>query len=343
MSLNPQTYQFKKIYYNASTNETVTSDNTSISGSNYDPSIALGQKLLLNAQILNDDGTVANLGAGVSAWFGADIDYLNKPPILESASTDWELNTGNYEATVTDTLSEVYKDGVALTEDATLSAVDTWTQVETLVTVKLDAGEDPTAEDDGYISYRPTVGDDYTPLFLESQSDYVNLADSWYDEDLGTWSTPNPLIGQISVVVNANTINFYDRLSTDANTQLRCQIQLVNSYGEDSAIYTFFLTASNKYTSDSLTPLELGEDNYYDKTAIDAKVALKVDKPTGVVGSEWLFTINSAGVLTQTSFKITSSDQLLIPIEGEAGYISLTGKRDSITGLVITDIEEYTG
>jgi len=341
MSLNPQTYQFKKMYYNASTNNVVTSGNTSVSGGNYTPSIALGQKLLLNAQILNNEGNYANLGAGVSAWLGADTDFYNKPPIVESRSTDWALNTGNYEATAADTLTEVYKNNVALTKDVTLSEVGTWTQVETLVTVRLDVGEDPTEEDDGYISFKPAVGANYTPLFLESTSDYVNLANSWYDEDLNTWSTPDPLLGQISVVVNANTGNFYSRLSTSASSKLRCQIQLYNSYGENVAIYTFFITAKNKYTSDTLTPLELGESNFYDKTTVDAKDATKVDKPTGVTGSEWLFTLNSAGTLTQTTFKITSSNQLLIPIEGEAGYISLTGKRDAITGLVITDIEEY--
>lgn len=300
--------------------------------------------MLVNIQaVSNGVSNKYDFGIGVSGWFGADNDYKNHPYIIPFAVSEWTDLTGDlYSATLDAEPEDVYRDGVALPEDDTLT-VDSWSyDLETTTLTIKDTVSDPISEDDGYISFKPVKSSDYTPLWLESQSDQINTTGSWLDESTGLFRDPVTTDGEMTILLNANTVNFYNRLDSNESKTVKGQLHIYNADGEFVVFLDMSIVAKNKFTSDSEDPLELGESNFYDKTTTDAKLALKIDKPTGVTGSEWLFTINSAGVLTQTNFKITSTDQLLIPIAGEAGYISLTGKRDPSTGLEL-DIEEYTG
>lgn len=277
----------KKIYFNRTLRIMQDSAGSQISKQSLFPFATIGQKFWMNMQVVTDaSGTkFTEYESGTGAIILVDNDYSNNAPIvpLKGGNTNWTAGTGSeyYYAETSDISakpSTVYENvGLSQTEmtEGTVGALSAgeWGWDTDTLYVRLTDSTDPDSKASGYVGFKPTVT--ATNPFINVDQATFNQANSWYDEDTASFRDPVIANGEMSFYVNANTVDFYNRLGTEdevINTTMQIQLLRPTTAEYFERLELLYFICKNRYFGGDYS-LELTVTNYYSKAEINAIVA----------------------------------------------------------------------
>lgn len=273
----------KKIIFDVENNLLRDSAGTEITDLTLFPDVRFGQKFTVNLQLTSDVAGTAydKLQSGSGANIYVDDDYSNPAPIIglagDTSDDYWTLETGaEYYYTGTELTEKpdfVYLNSALATEGTkgSLAAGEwVWDSVNSRLVVRLADDADPDTKSDGWVGFKITVT--YTAPYLDIDSSTFNAAGSWYDTDTSTYRDPVITDGELTFDINANTYDFYNRLSTTkAATNTTMQIQILDPVSADLyKLFEFNFVCRNVYRGTSYTVDVIGA-NVYNKAETDIR------------------------------------------------------------------------
>lgn len=250
------------------------------------PTFTLSQEDIINIQLVSDSSNTKYdlLDPLTVATYFADADYQNPGIPLSMGNTDWTNSVGSeyYHSLTRGEPDTVAFDSIDASEGTIGSlAAGEWGYDATLsrLYVRLSDSTAPSTKASSFITVT-YVNADATPLAIESTGDVFNLTGSWYDTVTETWRDPVIGDGELSFSVNANTINFYDKLGGAASVSGFSEVAFYIPDGGDVAYQfkikfnkTFF---KNRLLSSGESPLELIGVDVYTKAEILVLLGTKV-------------------------------------------------------------------
>jgi len=367
-----------KIYFNKTTAQVLNSNGTVVQDEQKLPFIRLLEKKVINLQVLNSN-TITDkyeeFESGTTADFRLDNDFLN-PQLIRTflnGSGEWlasaTANEYYYALAIDEEPATVYENASAMTK-GTVGALasgewaygDNDSIGESRVYVRLADDTDPDTKAAGWLTYKYSDGD-YTPLYVYSDS--FNAAGSWYDEGTQSFRDPDITDGEITFELNANTDNFYDRVTADTATgtqqaysRTKAQIMLFNPGDAeifDSLMMQFL--SYNVFLNDGQVQLDVATLTVYTKAEVDALVGGKIDKPSPAATSGNLAVWDTDGVSLVDGGAVpsgggdvtgpaSSTDEAIARFDGTTGKLLQDGvgtNLDDVGNLAVTSVQALTG
>lgn len=317
-----------KWIYDRTHNTLLNSDGQQLVDDELKPNALQGQKFRVNLQIVEDFDLTAFTGyaPGMVPQIIADDDYDNPSPIIPlrgDGSGSW-TQSGN-DATefyytgdvIVAKPAKVWIGGSEATE-GTPGSLGTgewgWGDPDATGTnhlyVRISGDSDPDTEDDGYVEQKQE-GTGSLP-YITAIDATVQANNSWYDDAQGAWRSPEISEGEISFLLNANTVDFYNRLNTRSDASITLQVQILDASAIVVEIVQFAFKAKNRYMADA-PDLEYKASQFYTKTEADSEF-IKTATSDDI---EW--TSSDAGpILTSpngTRFRVVANNNGIVTTE----------------------------
>jgi hypothetical protein len=261
-------------------------EGTQIATDDLYPSASFGTKFTINLQLVSGAELTpyTKLTPGSSAEIIIDNDYSNPSPLLDlpgDINYDfWKISTSSEYYYNDNDIAEKPKSVVIDNSESTEGTVGSlaagewgWDETNKKLVVRLSDSTDPDTKGDGFIQIK--LNKTFTKPFVEVDSATFNTAGSWYDTNSETFRTPNVANGEISFIVNANTLQFYNRIASNPSVEASMQIQLLAP--GDPQIYQIIemqFYCKNIYLGQNHT-VELSGINFYTKAESDARYMQK--------------------------------------------------------------------
>lgn len=265
-----------KYFYKYAENKLVDSAGTEITADALLPQITLGQKPLINVQLVNDDMTkFTGLAGGTTAQLMVDTDFKNDALPVPLGASGWTNSSGSeYRKYLAYEPATVFFGGTAGSEGTAGSLSDgSWDYDATTdrIYVRLPDSGNPASKAGNYITAEFDVAG-ATPPYIECYSDSVNTAGSWWDTTTGSYRNPDITDGELAFALNANTVNYYQRIGIQERAQGSAQMQFYAG-AENIANRKFTMLLFNRITGsgEAAAVLELDGIGYYTKTEADSR------------------------------------------------------------------------